>query len=118
MRPDQELFTDIPSESIDYAVMERCPGSGVSIRVVSLDACWSDLGAWDAVWQVSQVDISGNATCGDVILKDTLNTFVYATNRLVATVGLENMVIIETPDAVLVADKNQAQHVKKNCTRA
>jgi mannose-1-phosphate guanylyltransferase/mannose-6-phosphate isomerase len=113
IRPDQELFLEILSESIDYAVMEKCLGSDLPIKMVSLDAGWNDLGAWDAVWQVSQADASGNVTYGDVILKDTQNTFVHATNRLVATVGLQDVVIIETADAVLVADKTQAQQVKK-----
>ncbi len=113
VRPNQELFANVPSESIDYAVMEKYPGSDISIKMVSLDAGWNDLGAWDAVWQVSQSDASGNSTYGDVILKDTKNTFVHATNRLVATVGLQNVVIVETSDAVLVADKAQAQQVKK-----
>ena len=85
--------------------MEKCSGSDVLIKMVSLDAGWSDFGAWGAVWQVSKADASGNATHGDVIQKDTKNTFVHATNRLVATVGLQNLVIVETADAVLVADK-------------
>lgn len=113
VRPDQELFANIPSESIDYAVMEKCPGSDLPIKMVSLDAGWNDLGAWDAIWQVSPVDSSGNATSGDVILKDTQNTFVYATDRLVAAVGLQDVVIVETVDAVLVADKAHTQQVKK-----
>ena len=113
VRPDQDLFADIPSESIDYAVMEKCPGSVVSIKMVPLDAGWNDLGAWNAVWQVSDMDMSGNASYGDVILKDSQNTFVHATNRLVAAVGLQDIVIVETADAVLVAEKSQDQHVKK-----
>jgi len=113
VRPDQELFVEIPPESIDYAVMEKCSASDISIKMVLLDAGWNDLGAWDAVWQVSQADASGNAIHGDVIQKDTKDTFVHATNRLVATVGLQNLVIVETADAVLVADKTKAQDVKK-----
>jgi mannose-1-phosphate guanylyltransferase / mannose-6-phosphate isomerase len=113
VRPDQELFANIPSESIDYAVMEKSPGSGIFIKMVSLDAGWSDLGAWDAVWKVSDTDPLGNAANGDVILKDSLNTFVHASNRLVAGVGLKNIVIVETADAVLVADKTQSQDIKK-----
>jgi mannose-1-phosphate guanylyltransferase/mannose-6-phosphate isomerase len=113
VRPDRELFKNIPSESIDYAVIEKCPGSRVSIKMMTLDAGWNDLGAWDAVWQVSDADAAGNASYGDVILKDSRNTFVHATNRLVAGVGLHDVVIVETADAVLVTDKSQTQHVKK-----
>ena len=113
VRPDQELFAEIPPESIDFAVMEKCPGSDISVKMVLLDAGWNDLGTWDAVWQVSQLDSSGNAIHGDVILVDTENSIVHASSRLITTVGLQNLVIVETSDAVLVADKNQAQQIKK-----
>ena len=113
VRPDKGLFNQIPSESIDFAVMERCPGSSVDIRMIPLDAGWNDLGAWDAVWQVGQADQDGNVTNGDTLMADTTNTFVHASSRLVTTVGVNNLVVIETADAVLVADKSQSQHVKK-----
>ena len=113
IRPDQTLFSQIPSESIDYAVMERCPESNLEIKMVPLDVGWNDLGAWDAVWQVGQSDINGNVTNGDTLLVDTTNTFVHASSRLVSTVGVSNLVVIETADAVLVADKSQSQNVKK-----
>ena len=113
VRPDRELFGSIPSESIDCAVIEKCPESTISINMILLDAGWNDLGTWNAVWQVSQADISGNVTYGDVILSDTQNTLVYATNRLVSTVGLQDMLIVETHDAVLVAGKTHAQNIKK-----
>ncbi len=113
VRPDKVLFSNIPSESIDYAVMERCPGSDLDIKMVPLDAGWNDLGAWDAVWQVGRSDADGNVTNGDTILADTTNTFVHSSSRLVSTVGVDNLVVIETADAVLVADKSQSQHVKK-----
>ena len=113
VRPDKSLFSSIPSESIDYAVMERCPGSDIDIKMVPLDAGWNDLGAWDAVWQIGRSDADGNVTNGDTILADTTNTFVHSSSRLVSTVGVDNLVVIETADAVLVADKSQSQHVKK-----
>jgi mannose-1-phosphate guanylyltransferase/mannose-6-phosphate isomerase len=81
--------------------------------MVPLDAGWSDLGAWDAVWQVSPQDESGNAAHGDALVQGSRNTLVHATSRLVAAVGLDNVVVVETPDAVLVADRNKSQDVKK-----
>ena len=113
VRPDRALFSAIPSESIDYAVMEHCPGSNVDIKMIALDAGWNDLGSWDAVWQVGESDVDGNVTSGDTILADTKNTFVHSSSRLVSTVGVDNLVIIETADAILIADKSQSQHVKK-----
>ncbi len=113
VRPDKALFEAIPSESVDYAVMEKCPGSGrFDIRMVPLDAAWSDLGAWDAVWQVSPHDAQGNATTGDALLSDTRDTLVHATSRLVGVIGLDDVVVVETPDAVLVADRARSQDVK------
>lgn len=113
LRPDPTLFGCIPSESIDYAVMEKCPESEFPIKMVSLDAGWNDLGAWDAVWQVGEQDENGNVSSGDAILQNTSNTLVNASHRLVSTVGVNNLVIIETADAVLVADRNMSQDVKK-----
>lgn len=112
IRPDPEKFKAIPSESVDYAVLEKCPGSQFPIKMVNLDAGWNDLGAWDAVWQVGSQDANGNVTTGDSILESTTNTLVYANHRLVSTVGVNNLVIVETADAVLVADRSQSQHVK------
>lgn len=112
VRPGKTEFTAIPSESVDYAVMERCPASAFPIKMVPLDAGWNDLGAWDAVWSVLSRDEAGNAHLGDVIATDSRNTLVHATSRLVSLVGVENLVVIETPDAVLVADKSRSQDVK------
>lgn len=112
IRPDKNIFLEIPSESIDYAVAEKCTGAGIPIRVLPLGTGWSDLGAWDAVWKMSSRDDNGNALIGDVLLNETRNSFVYSTSRLVATVGVENLVVVETPDAVLVAEKNSSQRVK------
>jgi len=112
VRPGKAEFTAIPSESIDYAVMERCPGSSFPIKMVPLDAGWSDLGAWDAVWNVLTKDKQGNAHFGDVLTTDSRNTLVHASSRLVSLVGVEDLIVIETPDAVLVADKTRSQDVK------
>jgi mannose-1-phosphate guanylyltransferase/mannose-6-phosphate isomerase len=112
VRPGKGEFAATPSESIDYAVMERCPGSPFAIQMVALDAGWSDLGAWDAVWGVLPKDEQGNAHVGDVLLNDTHNTLVQATSRLVTLVGVRDLVVIETPDAVMLADKTRSQDVK------
>jgi len=113
IRPDKEIFQTIPSESIDYAVIEKCPGSKFSVKMVALDAGWNDLGAWDAVWQVGKRDNKGNVTSGDTLLSNTHNSLVHASNRLVSVVGVSNLVIVETSDAVLVADRSNSQEVKK-----
>ena len=112
VRPAKAEFAAVPSESVDYAVMEQCPGSEFPIRMVALDAGWNDLGAWEAVWQVAPKDADGNATVGDAIVKDSRNTLVHATSRLVSAVGLDNVVVVETPDAVLVTDRSRSQDVK------
>ena len=112
VRPNKELFGAIPSESIDYAVIEKCPGSNYQIKMVELNAGWNDLGAWDAVWQVGVKDAKGNVTSGDVLLSNSTNSLVHASSRLVSAVGLDNMIVIETADAVLVADRNRSQDVK------
>ena len=112
IRPGKEEFAAIPSESVDYAVMEHCPGSAFPIQMVPLDAGWSDLGAWDAVWNVLPKDAQGNAHTGDVLATDSRNTLVHASSRLVSLVGVSDLVVIETADAVLVADKSRSQDVK------
>ena len=112
IRPEKESFNSIPSESIDYAVIEKCPGSKFPIRMVELDAGWNDLGAWDAVWQVGKQDAQGNVTSGDTLLTNTKNSLIHASSRLVSAVGVENLIIVETADAVLVADRKNSQDVK------
>lgn len=112
VRTDKALFQDIPSESIDYAVIEKCPGSPVPIKMVELDAGWNDLGAWDAVWQVGKQDDDGNVTSGDALLRNAKNSLVHSSARLVGAVGVENLIIVETADAVLVADRKNSQDVK------
>lgn len=112
IRPGNGEFSAIPAESIDYAVMECCPGSDFSIQMTPMTAGWSDLGAWDAVWNVLPKDDNGNAHVGDVLYADSQNTLVHATHRLVSLVGVENLIVVETPDAVLVAGKSRSQDVK------
>ncbi len=112
IRPDKPLFNAIPSESIDYSVIERCPKSHFAIQMVALDAGWSDLGSWEAVWQAGNPDTYGNVIRGDVLLGNTTNTLVYSSARLVSTVGVDGLVIVETADAVLVADRINSQEVK------
>ncbi len=108
-RLDKDAFEKCLDISIDYAVMEHTK-NGV---VVSLDAAWSDIGAWDSVWNVSAKDVNGNVCKGDVIVRDSKDNLIYSQNKLVSVLGVEGLVIIETQDAILVADKNNVQDVKK-----
>ena len=111
IRPGKSEFAAVPAESVDYAVMEKCPGV-LDIRMEPLAAGWNDLGAWEAVWLVSPKDARGNASAGDAIFSDCDNTLVHATSRLVSVVGLQDVVVVETPDAVLVASREKSQDVK------
>ncbi len=108
VRVGVEQFSGCPSDSIDYAVMERTDRA----VVVPLDAGWNDIGSWSALWEVDQKTDHGNAYRGDVLLHDTRNSLVHATSRLVAAVGLEDVIIVETKDAVLVSHKNAVQDIK------
>ncbi|MDH2373885.1 mannose-1-phosphate guanylyltransferase/mannose-6-phosphate isomerase [Cobetia sp. 3AK] len=108
-RLDAEAFKACPSDSIDYAVMERTEQAAV----VPLEAGWSDIGSWSALWDVKEHDAQGNACQGDVMLHDSRNLMVHADHRLVATVGVDDLVVVETKDAVLVAHKDRVQEVKK-----
>ena len=107
-RVDKQLFHDCPSDSIDYAVMEKTDRA----VVVPISAGWSDIGAWSALWKVCPQDADGNVIQGDVLVEDTHNAFLVAQHRCLATVGLDNIVVVETADAVLVASKDKAQDVK------
>jgi len=112
IRPGKDEFKSVPSESIDYAVIEKCPGSRFAVKMIELDAGWSDLGAWEAVWQVGSKDAEKNVISGEATLSDSKNCLVYSSGRLVSAVGLENIVIVETSDAVLVIDKSKSQDIK------
>jgi len=113
IRPGKAEFAAVPAESVDYAVLERCPGTEFGIGMVPLAAGWNDLGAWDSVWQVADKDAGGNATRGDVLLQDAANCLVHASGRLVSVVGLNDVVVVETPDAVMVSHRDRSQDVKK-----
>ncbi|MBC7183576.1 MAG: mannose-1-phosphate guanylyltransferase/mannose-6-phosphate isomerase, partial [Marinobacter sp.] len=108
-RINESIFAECPEDSVDYAVMEKTSNAAV----VSLDAGWSDIGSWSALWEVSTKDQNDNTFTGDVIAHDTESTLVRADSRLVATVGVRDLVIIETKDALLVAHKDRVQDVKK-----
>lgn len=108
-RVDQAAFEACPEDSIDYAVMERTADA----VVVALDAGWSDIGSWSALWDVSPKNAEGNVFKGDVLSEGSRNSYIYADHRLVAAVGVEDLVIVETKDAVLVTQKSQVQDVKK-----
>ncbi len=114
-RVDAKSFESCPSDSIDYAVMEKlCAEKSDSGRatVLPLSAGWSDVGSWSALWEVREADASGNVIEGDVLVHDSTDNLLIAQHRLLATVGVSNLVVVETPDAVLVADKAHAQNVK------
>ncbi|WP_146541031.1 mannose-1-phosphate guanylyltransferase/mannose-6-phosphate isomerase [Pseudomonas bubulae] len=108
-RVDEAAFAACPDDSVDYAVMENTADA----VMVPLDAGWSDIGSWTALWDVSDKDQQGNVFKGDVLNQQSRNTYVHADSRLVATVGLDDLVIVETKDAVLVAHKDHVQDVKK-----
>ena len=115
VRPDKAAFAACPSESIDYAVMEPLTAPGHNqgeVAVVPLDARWSDVGAWSALWDIGDKDAQGNVFKGDVLGVDSSGCLVMSSGRLVATVGLKDVVVVETPDAILVADRHQIQKVK------
>jgi mannose-1-phosphate guanylyltransferase len=108
VRVDKAAFEQCPDESIDYAVMEHTKDA----VVVPMDAGWNDVGGFEALWEVSSHDENGNAFKGDVKAVDTKNTLVFGEDKLVATVGVENLVIVNTKDAILVAHKKESQKVK------
>lgn len=116
IRVDRTLFEQCPSDSIDYAVMERLSQSCIDLpecAVIPLAAGWSDVGAWDALWKVLPKCDQGNAFRGDVMLEGCRDTLVVSESRLVACIGLSNLIVVETDDAVLVAHHDATQDVKK-----
>lgn len=108
-RLDPDAFATCPDISIDYAVMEKTD----SAMVVPLDADWSDVGCWASLHELERGEGDGNVLLGDVLAEDTTNSYVRSESRLVAAVGMDGCIIVETSDAVLVADKSRAQDVKK-----
>jgi mannose-1-phosphate guanylyltransferase/mannose-6-phosphate isomerase len=112
LRLDRDAFAASPSESIDYAVMEKTDAA----MVLPVDIGWNDVGSWSALWEVSEQDADGNAHHGDVIAIDSRNSYAYA-RRLVALVGVDGLIVVETDDAVLVAAKDKVQEVKQVVAR-
>jgi mannose-1-phosphate guanylyltransferase/mannose-6-phosphate isomerase len=119
-RLDPAEFAACPSDSIDYAVMEKlaaAPELGIAGNVVAMNTGWSDVGAWDAIWDLAAKDSAGNAVKGDVCVIDAKDNLIFSRSRLVACVGIEGMVVVETPDAVLVSRKDATQNVKHIVSR-
>jgi mannose-1-phosphate guanylyltransferase / mannose-6-phosphate isomerase len=108
-RLDKAIFSTCPADSIDYAVMEKTDQA----VVIPLDAGWNDVGSWSALWDVTEKDAFGNAISGDVLTVDTKNSYIYAENKLVTVIGLDNLVVVETKDAVMIASKDRVQEVKQ-----
>ena len=108
-RLDNASFTASPSDSIDYAVMEKT----AKAVVIPLDADWNDVGAWSALWEINSRDEDGNVLQGDVLKYDVTNSYIHAEERMIAVVGMDNCIVVETADAVLVADMDRAQDVKQ-----
>ncbi len=108
VRIDKDIFAQCPPDSIDYAVMEKTDKA----IVIPLAANWSDVGSWSALWEVKNKDSFGNALTGDILALDTKNCFIHAENKLVAVIGIQDLVIVETDDAVMVAPKDRVQDVK------
>ncbi|MBT5772245.1 MAG: mannose-1-phosphate guanylyltransferase/mannose-6-phosphate isomerase, partial [Flavobacteriaceae bacterium] len=113
IRIDNDAFHHCPNESIDYAVMEHTK-NGV---VVPLDANWSDVGSWWSLWDIKTKDNNDNVSEGDVFLEDVKNTYTYSSHRLVSLIGVSNLVIVDTQDALLVVDKQQTHNIKKIVAR-
>lgn len=113
IRLDVDAFAQSPDISIDYAVMEQTE----SASMVPLDAGWSDVGSWSALWEVGEQDSSGNVLKGDVLAEDVSGSYINASSRLIGAVGVNDLVLVETADAVLVADKHRVQDVKKIVNR-
>jgi len=109
VRLDKAIFSTCPADSIDYAVMEKTDKA----VVIPLNAGWNDVGSWSALWDVTDKDAFGNAISGDVLTVDTRNSYIYSENKLVTAIGVENMVIVETKDAVMIASKDRVQEVKQ-----
>lgn len=113
IRVDRNIFTTCPDDSIDYAVMEFTS----SAAMVTLEAGWSDVGSWTSLWETAEKDDNGNVCVGDTILENTNNSYINAEQRLVSVIGLNDVIVIETKDAVMVAHKDDAQSIKNVVNR-
>ena len=105
---DKQAFESSPSDSIDYALMERSD----NVVVISLDAQWNDIGSWSALHDIGIKDSNGNVIQGDVFTEDTTNTYIHANHHMVATIGVQDLVIVDTPNATLISTKDKSQEVK------
>ena len=112
-RPCKVLFEKIPSESIDYSVIERCPSSEIPIKVTKLDAGWNDLGSWKSIASISEENEDCNSLSGDVYVSKTKNSYIKSTSRFVSVIGMNGIIAVETPDAILIANKHDTESVKK-----
>jgi mannose-1-phosphate guanylyltransferase/mannose-6-phosphate isomerase len=110
---NEGLFSQIPADSVDYAVLEKLSGSDIPVKMIELNAGWNDVGSWEQLAKTMEADVQGNRVDGDVIICNTTNSYVNASSRLVAVVGLDSVVVVETSDALLVLDKKQSQDVSK-----
>ena len=108
LRPQREAFLNCPADSIDYAVMEKTRRGAV----IPLDCGWSDVGAWSTLWQVSERDDRGNVAIGDVMIEDCSDSYLRSESRLLAATGVDKLIVVETPDAVLVANRDKVQNIK------
>jgi len=108
IRMDKKSFEACPSDSLDYAVMEKTDKA----VVIPLNTGWSDVGSWSSLWEINDQDNDNNVLIGDVIVQNVDNSYIHSDHRLVSVLGLDNIVVVETPDVVMVANKNQAENVK------
>lgn len=108
-RISKDIFSRCPDDSIDYTVMEQTDKAAV----IPMEAGWSDVGSWSALWDIQEKDLHGNAIRGDVLLDSTTNSYIYSQDKLVAAVGVNDLVIVETKDAVLVCHKDNVQNIKR-----
>lgn len=108
IRLDKQAFESSPSDSIDYALMEKSD----NVVVIPLDAQWNDIGSWSALYDIGTKDKNGNVIKGDVITQDTTNTYINANHHMIAVIGVDNLIIVDTPDATFIATQDKAQEVK------
>ncbi len=109
IRLDKQAFESSPSDSIDYALMEKSD----NVIVVPLDAQWNDIGSWSALYDIGKKDKNGNVIQGDVFIEETTNTYINANHHMVATIGVQDLIIVDTPNATLISTKDKVQEVKK-----
>jgi len=108
IRLDKKSFESSPSDSIDYALMEKSR----NVVVVPLNAGWNDIGSWSALYDIGEKDANGNVVNGDIFMQDTTNTYIHANGHIVAAIGVQDLIIIDTPDATLISTKDKSQEVK------